>query len=283
MNYSSLGKNAFFYAVGTAGIRAASFLLIPIYTYSMSVADYGMLSILLQTAQIMVIVVSMGSRTALVRFAKEYEDKNNVGLLIGTTVFINAAGAIAVAGISAFLLLPVFRGVLHTQNALRYVLLTCAAATFNCLAFHLIAYYRAGHKGLKVTLANLAAAFSMILLTMIFLRVLGLGIEGALLAQAIIYALLSAFLLVSISTKVKLSVSLPIAWTLIRFGLPLILVMGGALITQATAFYFLSYFTGLDQVGIYSLGMKMAQIVEMVLILPLEMAYEPFVYGNIGY
>lgn len=282
MNYSSFGKNAFFYAVGTAGIRTASFLLIPIYTYSMPVGDYGLLSILLQTAQIMVIVVSMGSRTALVRFAKEYEDKDDIGLLIGTTIFINAVGAVAVAGISVFLLLPVFRGVLHTQNAMRYVLLTCAAATFNCLAFHLMAYYRAGHKGLKVTLANLTAAFSMILLTMVFLRVFGLGIEGALLAQAIIYALLSAFLLVTIFPKMTLRVSMPLAWSLIRFGLPLILVMGGGLITQASAFYFLSYFTGLDQVGIYSLGMKMAQIVEMVLILPFEMAYEPFVYGHIG-
>jgi O-antigen/teichoic acid export membrane protein len=109
-----------------------------------------------------------------------------------------------------------------------------------------------------------------------------MGIEGALLAQAIIYGILSAIFLASISSKMKLGFSLPLTWSLIRFGLPLIFVMGGGLITQASAFYFLSYFRGLDQVGIYSLGLKMAQIVEMVLILPFEMAYEPFVYGNIG-
>jgi O-antigen/teichoic acid export membrane protein len=282
MNYSNVGKNAFFYAIGTMGIRTASFLLIPIYTYSLSVADYGLLSVLLQTAQIMVIVVSMGSRTALVRFAKEYEDRNEIGVLVGTSVFINLAGGIAVTVVSALLLLPLFKGVLHTENVLRYVLLTCAAATFNCLAFHLMAYYRAGHKGLKVTLASLAGAASLILVTIICLRVLHMGIEGALLAQAIIYALLSAFFLITISARMKLSVSLPLTWSLIRFGLPLIFVMGGGLLTQASAFYFVSYFRGLDQVGIYSLGLKLAQIVEMVLILPFEMAYEPFVYGHIG-
>ncbi|HYR88198.1 MAG TPA: oligosaccharide flippase family protein [Terriglobia bacterium] len=282
MNYSSFGKNAFLYAIGTMGIRTASFLLIPIYTYSMSLSDYGLFSVLLQTAQILVIVVNMGSRTALVRFAKEYEDKNEIGVLLGTTVFINFAGALGVTVISALLLLPLFRGVLHTENVARYVLLTCAAASFNCLAFHLMAYYRAGQKGLKVTIASLGGAFSLILVTTIFLRVLHMGIEGALLAQTIIYAALAAVFLRGISSQTKLSVSLPLTWSLMRFGLPLIFVMGGGLITQASAFYFLSYFRGLDQVGIYSLGLKMAQIVEMVLILPFEMAYEPFVYGHIG-
>src|SRR5262245_45147612 len=281
MNYSSFSKNALFYAIGTVGIRAASFLLIPIFTYSMSLADYGLLSVLLQTAQIMVIVIGIGSRTALVRFAKEYEDRNELGVLIGTTVLINFIGAVIVT-IGSMFLLPLFRSVLHTPEVLRYVLLTCAGATFNCLAIHLMGYYRAGQKGLKVTIASLSAALLLLLLTTVFLKVFGLGIQGALLAQAIIYAFLAAFFLVIISSNMKLGISLRLSWSLIRFGLPLILVMAGGLITHASAFYLLSYFRGLDEVGIYSLGLKMAQIVEMVLILPCQMAYEPFVYGHIG-
>src|SRR5258706_9112438 len=112
MNYSTLGKNAILYALGTMAIRTASFLLIPIYTYSLSVTDYGLLSVLLQTTQIMVIVISIGSRTALVRFAREYEKKDEIGTLIGTSIFINFIGAAAVTGISAVLLLPLFNGIL---------------------------------------------------------------------------------------------------------------------------------------------------------------------------
>jgi O-antigen/teichoic acid export membrane protein len=201
---------------------------------------------------------------------------------VGTSVVINLVGGIAVTAISALFLLPLFEAVLHSENVLHYVVLTCAAATFNCLAFHLMAYYRAGYKGLQVTVSSLAAAGSLVLLTVIFLRVLHMNVEGALLAQAIIYALLSGFFLWSISRRMTLSVSLPLMWSLMRFGLPLIVVMGGGLMTQASAFYFLSYFRGLGEVGIYSLGLKIAQIVEMILILPFEMAYEPFVYGHIG-
>jgi O-antigen/teichoic acid export membrane protein len=109
------------------------------------------------------------------------------------------------------------------------------------------------------------------------------GIVGALLAQTLIYGLLAAFLLLHIAATVKLGVSLRLTWRLVRFGLPLILVMGGGLITQTSALYFLSHFKGLEEAGIYSLGLKLAAIVEMVLILPFEMAYEPFVYGQIGH
>ena len=110
--FSSLGKNAFFYAIGTAGLRTASFVLIPIYTYSLAMDDYGLLAVLLQTAQIMIIVMSVGSRTALVRFAKEYEDKNQIGILLGTSTFINVAAAAAVT-IATLFLSPLFGDVLQ--------------------------------------------------------------------------------------------------------------------------------------------------------------------------
>jgi len=280
--FSRFGKNALFYAIGTIGLRAASFLLIPIYTYSLAMSEYGLLAVLLQTAQIMMIVMSLGSRTALVRFAKEYEDKDQTGVLLGTSIFINVAASVVVTIISTFFLSSLFAGVLHTDRASSYLFLTCAAASFNCLAIHLLSYYRAGEEGGKVTLANLSSAVLLIVLTMVFLRFFLLGVYAALLAQTIIYGLLTAFLLVTLSSKIRMSISLSLASELIRFGLPLIFIMVGGLITQASGMFFMSYFRGLDEVGMYSLGTKMAQIAEMILILPFVMAYEPFVYSRIG-
>src|SRR4029077_7713633 len=119
---------------------------------------YGLLAVLLQTAQIMVTVMNLGSRTALVRFAKEYEDRDQIGVLLGTSIFINALGVTAVTLIAVSVLAPLFRSVLHVQNVSGYILLTCAGAAFNCLSVHLVSYYRAGQDGVKVTYANLAGA-----------------------------------------------------------------------------------------------------------------------------
>jgi len=280
--FKEFGKNAVLYAIGTIALRAASFVLIPIYTHSLAMNDYGVLAVLLQTAQLMMIVMSLGSRTALVRFAKEYESNNQLGVLLGTSIVINLAGAAIVTVTATLFLSPLFGRVLHSGNASTYLLLTCAAAAFNCLFDHLVTYYRAGHEGLKVTLANLSGAIALILLSMMFLRVLHLGVYGALLAQAIIYGLLSAVLFVRLSSKITIGISLALARDLTRFGLPLIFVMAGGLITQASGLYFVGYFKGLEEVGIYSLGTKIAQIAEMILILPFVMAYEPFVYSHIG-
>jgi O-antigen/teichoic acid export membrane protein len=282
MNYTTLGKNALLYSIGTIAIRSASFMLIPIYTYSLSVADYGLLAVLLQTAQILVIFVSLGSRTALVRFAKESEQKGELGVLIGTTVFINLLGAAFATVTCSTLLLWLFKDILHTQHVLRYVVLTCSAAAANCMSFHLMAYYRAEHKGVKVTFANLLTAGILIGATGVFVRFMHWGIDGALVAQTVSYGLLSVFFLIDIASKVRLGITLRLTVTLIRFGVPLIFAMSGVLVTQTTALYFLSHFAGLAQVGIYSLGLKLAAIAEMTLILPFEMAYEPFVYGQIG-
>lgn len=261
-------------------MRTASFVLIPIYTYSLTIGDYGQLALLLQTAQILMMVMPLGSRTALVRFAKEYRDKNEIGILLGTSIFIHVTAVVVITTITT-LLSPLFGGVLHSDRAAIYLFLTCAAAAFNCLSVHLVTYYRAGQEGLKVTLANLLGAVALIVLTIIFLRGLNLGIQGALLAQAIIYALLTAFLFVTLSSKITMGFSLSLGRELVRFGLPLVLVSAGGLITQTCGLYFLSYLRGLEEVSIYSLGAKMAQIAEMILILPFTMAYEPFVYSHI--
>src|SRR5437773_1277444 len=127
MNLRMLGKNACFYAAGTIGLRTAAFLLIPVYTHTFSTGEYGLLAVLLQTAQIMVIVIGMGSRTALIRFTKEYQDKNRTGVLLGTSVVINLLGALAVTAIAS-LAAPLFKGILHSERVFGYVLLTCVGA-----------------------------------------------------------------------------------------------------------------------------------------------------------
>ena len=67
--FSRFGKNVLFYSIGTVGLRVASFVLIPIYTYFLEMGEYGRLALLLQTAQILMIVINLGSRTALLAFS----------------------------------------------------------------------------------------------------------------------------------------------------------------------------------------------------------------------
>jgi O-antigen/teichoic acid export membrane protein len=56
--------------------------------------------------------------------------------------------------------------------------------------------------------------------------------------------------------------------------------MAGAQVGGISTIYFISYYVSLEQVAIYSLASKIAAISVMILVLPFQLAYEPFVYAN---
>ena len=84
-----MGKNTLIYGIGNIGARGASFFLIPLYTYYLSVNDYGILVSLLAVAQLMVVLMSLGSRHGFIRFAKEYQDRQQLGSLLTTSNALN--------------------------------------------------------------------------------------------------------------------------------------------------------------------------------------------------
>ena len=104
MSLKLFGKNTVIYAIGNIGLRAASFLLIPLYTHYLSVSDYGLLATLLITIHIMLIFMSMGMQTTLLCFTKEYDGNNKIKDLLGTSTFINFLGGVAVTCISILFL-----------------------------------------------------------------------------------------------------------------------------------------------------------------------------------
>jgi O-antigen/teichoic acid export membrane protein len=103
-----------------------------------------------------------------------------------------------------------------------------------------------------------------------------------LMAHIITYGGLWLFVSPNVFSKTGAGFSMQLMGKLFRFGFPLVFAMSGDVVTQASALFFLSYFLNLEQVAIYSLGYKIAQIASMILILPFQLAYEPFVYAHIN-
>lgn len=281
MNFDVFGKNAVIYAGGNACARTGAFLLIPLYTHSLSLDDYGLLSTLFITIQIMIIVMNLGTPKGFMRFASECERENLMGELLGSTMAMTIAGAFAVTGVSLVLLLPAFRSLLHSDEVGSYVALSCGAALFQALFDHVTSYYRARNEGFKFVVVNLAVLILVIATNFVFLRILKQGVKGALMAQVVTYGSLWFVILIGLIAKTGLGFSMELTRRLFWFSFPLLFAMLGNLVMDTSIVYFLSYFRGLEQVAVYSLGYKIAQISGMILILPFQLAYEPFVYGNL--
>ncbi len=281
-HFKSIGKNTIIYGVGNILSRATAFLLIPMYTRSLSVNDYGLLATLITTIQIMVIFMSAGMRTGLLRFAKENQNLGKIADLIGSTLFINLVGGLIVSIITLLLLPPLFSRILHINAVFYYLVLVCLAAIFQSLSLHMMTYYRAQHEPIKFLIAGIAISVLLLVATYVLILVFKFGVFGALVAQIVAYGLVFLVITILVLSKIGLLLSRNLINKLARFGVPLIFASSGDLVTFATAIYFLSYFRSLKEVAIYSIASKISYIADMILILPFQLAYEPFVYGNLN-
>lgn len=281
MNLKLFGKNTVIYAIGNVGLRAASFLLIPLYAYSLSVSDYGLLAILLITVQVMLIFMNMGMATTLLRFTKEYEDNNQIKYLLGTTTFASFIAGVIVTCISFLFLLPFFRGVLHTEDVHKFIILTCSAALAQSLTAHIMSYYRARNEAVKFMITGISAAVLLFIANFILLYIFNMGITGALIAYTATYIVILLFVSFDVFSKTGIGISVSLMPKLFRFGFPLVFSMSGQFIMGGASIYFLSYFVGLEVVAIYSLGYKLAQILVITIILPFSLAFQPFVFADV--
>jgi len=282
MSLKNLTKSTLIYSVGTIIIRVSAFVLIPFYTHSLSVGDYGLLNALLLTSQIIIPIVDFGVVSSLMRFMKEFDDKNAGGDLLGSSILINLLMGVIVIAVSGITLGPIFKAYLQIENVFTYAILVSSASVMQSLCVNTVSYFRARNQGMMFTIFSIAVAVLVSLLTILFVVKLNRGIKGVFEAQIIGYFILWIVPLKIISKKEKYKVSKSTIKKLTRFGFPLIFARSGDLVKSTIAIYMLSYFVGLEQVGIFSLASRLTMIVQIVLILPFQLSYEPYVFSNIG-
>lgn len=280
MQLKLFGRNATIYAFGNIGLRISSFLLIPLYTHTLSIEEYGTLATLLMTIQILLAIMGFGTQRSFTRFATEYDNQNKTGLLFCSILQLNLVSGMIVTSITLILFKSVLGSVLHFENVTKYILLACGVALTQSLFLNIINYYRTFNEGLKYAISSVSAAILMILLTLIMLLKFNMGIPGVLLAQILTYGILGFLISLNIVYKNGLGFSSGVLKEIAIFGFPLIFSTSADLVLDTSALYFLGFFSDFKMVAIYSIGYKLAQIAGMVLILPFQLAYEPFVFAN---
>ena len=282
MDLKLLGRNTVIYAAGNIGLRAASFLLIPLYAHLLSQADFGRLATVLFTVQIMLVLMNAGVREGLVRFAADARAEGRAGELLGTCLFITAAAGAVVTGASVLLLRGLLGDALHTDDATGYVLFACAIAATQTLAGQFLNHYRAANRAGSFLAAGVSIAFVLVAANGVTVGLLGMGVRGALVAQLVAYTggLLVMGIVVLPRTGVR--ASWRTARRVLAFGAPLVVSEASWFVMLGAPVYFLSHYAGLEEVAVYTLGFKLAQVVVIVLVLPFQLAYSPFVFSRLG-
>lgn len=255
--YKKLISNTFIFAIGTFSSKVLVFLLVPFYTNVLTSDQFGVSNLLVQTANLIIPIASIGVSNSIIRFGLD----NSVEKRDVFTGGIVAVGS----GYLIFLLLMPFISqidMLDGYAPLIYLYVLTASLRSLCSQFvrsrELIKLY-AVDGVLSTTL--------VLIFNIIFLAVFHLGIVGYVLAT-IVSDLISTIFLFTAAKLRKFVKFRGCDWSvlgsMVRYALPLIPTTVFWWVTNVSDTYFIRYYIGAAAVGLLGISYKVPTIINLV-------------------
>jgi O-antigen/teichoic acid export membrane protein len=258
--YRGILKHASVYGIGQILSRFASFLMLPVYTYFLRPADYGIIAILDVASGVLFVCMHAGMASAVTRYhceATNAREKAQVWWTGLTVLGIIGLVFLGPAWLGRGLLSRLLLG-LSPELGGYYcglVLVTLYASVLNELADAFLRAQKWSTWSVGLSQTRLACNIA---LNVYFLSVQHLGVEGVLLGNLLAT---SGGALIQLSILIyhigRYSFSFAVAARLWRFGSPFIAVGLLSLIMHQGDRPLLRFFANMSEVGIYSLAYQM--------------------------
>jgi len=273
------GRQFAIYGLGDLLNKAIAFVLLPIYTHYLSPRDYGTLEMLDLTVYLIGLFLAMGIPQAIMRFYYEYsepEEKNNV-------VSSGLLATLVLSLMSLALLIPFSRSfsslILKSPQYSHLFTLIFITLGLNLVIDIPMAYFRIREMPIWFISFSTARLFLGLGFNILFVVILGLGVNGVVTGGLIASALIGSVLFVYLIGQVGTSFSRKIFLPMIRYGFPLIGTwLGMYLINFGDRFLLqrlLPSADSLTSVGIYSLAYKFGMLPNFLILSPFLMFWAP--------
>ncbi len=271
-------KNTFIYSIGTFSSRLAGFLLIPLYTAHFSVEEYGMMGIMDVSAQVLVALLGFGLYNAYFRW---YWDSRYISrqksILFTILIFI------FFQFILFFILLLSFQKDLSvllfdTAERTSLIRLLLYVNCFETIGVLISALLRLKEQAVYYTVLQVIKFTVGLLVTIYLVLNRGRNIEAVYEAQLVANVLY----LVLILNIVRKNIVPRFEWKILRemlsFSLPLLLTSIAGIILNITDRYSLRFLSDMANVGVYTLGFKVANTIRVFVITSVNLALQPMIF-----
>ena len=262
------------YALANVVNRSAGFLLIPLYTHLLTLAEYGLLAMVLAVTDILCLLFGLGFTSALSRFYFDAAHDREKTQQVVSTVFL---GVLCMSLLICLLALPLSYAIALTVfNNLSYLPLLATAIfglIFTILFEVELGYVTVQKKAWLYFFMSLGKAVLFIALNFVFVYELRLGVQGIIYATFISMALLSLVGIIVIFKHVGFKFSYPLFIDLLKFGLPLVpsaMANTGMTLTER---YFLNLLAGPAAVGAYALAERLTSLLRMFIAAPFSQIF----------
>ncbi|HKJ41464.1 MAG TPA: oligosaccharide flippase family protein [Sunxiuqinia sp.] len=277
-NLKITAKDTLIYSIGNIATKIIGFVLLPLYTGIFTTSEYGILGIMEISLQVLVAFFSVGIYTALARlyWDKEFVRKQK-------SLFFTAF--VSVLFFSCLMLLIVFLNgqtisllLLGTKKYVYLVRLMTLSAFFQILTQVIFTLMRLQRKTVLYSTSNIIKLLITLLLTIYLLVYAHHKIEGIYEAQIVGYIILLVVLVRFTLKNLDFSFHFSVFREMFSYGYPLaISAMAGVLLSVADR-YCLQLINGLEDVGLYSLGYKIANTFKVVVVASVQLSLTPIKY-----
>ena len=269
----SLVSASLVYGLGTLASKFIAFFLLPIFTRTLSPADYGLFETLNVLLLLLATIGALGMDSAIIRFyfdSDKPEDRTRVvssafWLALVASALIAGSGLLAAGGINEVLFPGADRKIL-----VQLTLVTVVLAVVNTVQLALLQTRREAAKYSFMTLVRFFLLYGI----SVWLLLRGKSVLGVLEAQVVAYVVSLCIGFWFARKELRPALAPPLAKEMLAFSLPLIAGSVSMWLLSSSDRFFLLRLSTLNELGLYSLGSRFASIIQLV-VLAFQMAWPP--------
>jgi len=277
-NIKTAMKNSIIYGIGNLFAKLVGFILLPLYTSHLSVADYGALSVLEISAQLIISVFGLALYQAFDRWYWDPELKNKQKSVFFTVfVFLIIVSGLVVLALSIGS--RALSGLLFKNaNYAGLIELMVFASAFQIVNVLPMTLMKLQSRSIFYTVSNLIQFTANLVFTILFITVFNQKINGIYQAQiigsAVYLIILSRYIFQNIEFKFELTV----LKEMLVYSFPLMLSSISGIVLSIADRYCINFITGLSELGAYSLGYKIANSIKVLLVTSVQLSINPMIY-----
>ena len=273
-----LGRHSAIYGLGGLVSRILAVLLLPLYTHYLSTSDYGQIETLVALVTVLTIVLRFGISSAFFRFYFDADDDNGRRLVLRTSFWFTMAmatfGLVAVVALAG----PISQALFGEADAANLIRASAVALWAQMNYEQLSSLFRVEERSVAFVIASLTNVVLTVTGTVLLVVVLDRGplgvIVGNFTGTLVVYLALLGYR----REQLGLQLDRGLLQRMNQFGMPLV---PSALLLWVTNFsdrFFLVKLTDTAEVGLYSVGVRIASAM-VLLLTAFRMAWPAFAYS----
>lgn len=255
--YKDLTKNTILFAISSFGTKILSFLLVPLYTNILTTSEYGTADILMTTTTLLIVVLTINIADGVLIFAMDKNYRPVEILAFGIKVIVGGESILVVlcviCNLSKIIHWPIY-----------YYMFVCGYFAVSALYQTLSNYLRAIDKVREVAIGGIVSSIVYIAFNILLLLGSNMGLYGYLVATIMGPFISSLYCIyvanVSIRQIMKQHNNAEQIQAMVKYCFPLVFNSIALWINSCLDRYFVTYFCGVEQNGIYSVASKIPVI-----------------------